>query len=126
MNEEEDYEDFTDFKDEEDEEDILKEEEDRSIKNKIKKLEKITLPRMTIYEKSVYIAKRTERLKENYKPLLNKKDLEELKEKGYPLPIIIANKEYELGLLQEGTKIIRDLNKYEYEEWDIKEFNFYP
>lgn len=124
MNEEEDYEDFTDYKDEEDEEDISKNEESEG--NKIKRIKKITSPKMTAYEKSVYIATRTERLMNNYRPLLARKDLDELKKNGHPIPKVIANKEYELGLFQPGTKIIRPINNYEYEEWDIEEFEFYP
>ena len=83
--------------------------------------EKITLPKMTNYEKCIVISERVNQLNKNAKSTIE----DVIEELRLTSSIDIAIKEYELGRLPE-YKVIRKYPNGNYEVWRHEEFKFFP
>lgn len=82
---------------------------------------KITLPKMTIYEKTIVIAKRIKQLDEGAEStienIITKEDLYNSRD--------IAIREYELNKLP-YYEIFRNLPNGDYEKWVHNDFKYFP
>lgn len=100
-------------------EEIISGEDNNNKSIEIKK--KITLPKMTNYEKCIVISERVNQLNKNAKSTIE----DVIEELGLTSSIDIAIKEYELGRLPE-YKLIRKHPNGNYEVWRHEEFKFFP
>ena len=89
------------------------------VKFEIKK--KITLPKMTNYEKCIIISERVNQLNKNAKSTIE----DVINQLNLHSSIDIAIKEFELGKLPE-YKVIRTLPNGCYEVWKHEDFKFFP
>ena len=83
---------------------------------------KITIPKMTIYEKSVVISNRTYQLENGF---LSSIDDQIIKEKKLISSYNIAIEEFELGIIP-PYKVKREFPNGTYEVWRHEDFEFFP
>ena len=95
--------------------------DDKNNKEDLKlSLEKITLPVLTKYEKSMIISKRAKQLDNGYKTTIP----EVVKNENITKSSDIAIKEYSLKSLPSFI-IRRKINNKQYEEWKLEDFKYY-
>lgn len=101
------------------------EEEEIEIENTLTEkqvLKKVTLPVMSIYEKTIFLTTRVKQLDDNYKTMLSE---EVIRQKNLTQSIDIAIEEFDTRNFP-PISIKRPFPNGNYEIWKFEEFELYP